>query len=246
MFIFQAHRLTINDFSSDEVVELHEHIQRLEQTLQQRDHELHKLQNEIEKGTSSIMSSIEDLYLVSSNVSSTNALIKSKPTVAELQNEVDQLHDKLDELTQENQLLKNRTQEFDTIFEENEYLYAEKSQWNDEIERLKIRQMLLEQEIHTLKEREKESLVTNDSTTNSNFSQLKHKLDWFNQANNQLQVEIVRLHEQNELISQKYEQAKEDLVKKTQHYQQILEAAQDEQKLPQVTRRHFVITHFLV
>jgi regulator of replication initiation timing len=183
------------------------------------------------------MSSIEDLYHVSTNVSSATNILKHQPSIDDLQNEIDQLHDKLDELIRENQLLKNRTQEFDTIYEENEYLYAEKSHWNEEIERSRIRQLVLEQEIHTLKEREKEFILTNDpsiTTNNSNISQLKLKLDWFNQTNNQLELELVRLREQIDIITKKYEQAKHDLIEKNQHYKQILEAAQDDEKLPQV------------
>jgi FtsZ-binding cell division protein ZapB len=149
---------------SADIAELQENVHLLEQKLQQRDYELQTLQIEIEKGTSSIMSSIEDLYIASASVSpsqhspsSNLALVTTKthPTIEELQNEIDQLHDKLDEISRENQTLKNRTQEFDTIYEENEYLYAEKSQWNDETERLRIRVLVLEQENHALKEREK-------------------------------------------------------------------------------------------
>jgi len=187
------------------------------------------------------MSSIEDLYIVSSNVSSSN-IIKHQPSIEELQNELDQLHDKLDELTRENQILKNRTQEFDTIYEENEYLYAEKSQWNEELERSKIRQLVLEQENQTLKEREKEFILTNDTPNNSNTSQLKLKIEWFNHTNNQLELEIVRLHEQINLITNKYEQTKKDLTDKDQHYKQILEAAQDAQKLPHVYQKIFSFT----
>jgi DNA repair exonuclease SbcCD ATPase subunit len=235
----RSSRLSINENlttanSPNEAVELREHVHRLEQTLHKRDYELKKLQNEIEKGTSSIMSSIEDLYIVSSNVSLSANLPQHQPSIDDLQNEIDQLHDKLDEVKRENQILKNRTQEFDTVYEENEYLYAEKSQWNEELERFRIRQLVLEQENHTLKEREKEFLSTNDMTNNSNISQLKLKLEWFNHTNNQLELEIVHLHEQIDLITKKYEQTKQDLFEKNQHYKQILEAAQNEQKLPQV------------
>jgi uncharacterized protein (DUF3084 family) len=205
--------------------------------LHKRDYELQKLQNEIDKGTSSIMSSIEDLYTVSTNVASPKSILKHQPTVIQLQNELDQLHDKLDELLKENQELKTRTQEFDTIYEENEYLYAEKSQWNEEMERARLRQLVLEQEVHTLREREKEFILTNDPTVtedNSNASQLKLKINWLNQMNNQLELEIVRLREQIESITKKFQQAKRDLTNKTQHYKQIIEAAQDTQKLPQV------------
>ncbi|CAF1491573.1 unnamed protein product [Rotaria sordida] len=230
----------LKQYPSKEVIELREHVHRLEQTLHKRDYELQKLQNEIDKGTSSIMSSIEDLYTVSSNVSSPKSILKHQPPIVQLQNEIDQLHDKLDELTRENQILKTRTQEFDTIYEENEYLYAEKSQWNEEMERSRIRQLVLEQEIHTLKEREKEFILTNDpaiTTDNSNLSQLKLKIDWLNQANNQLELEVVRLREQIDSITKKFQQAKRDLINKTQHYKQILEAAQDTQKLPQELAR---------
>jgi predicted nucleic acid-binding Zn-ribbon protein len=182
------------------------------------------------------MSSIEDLYLISSNVSSTTNLRKLQPSTDDLQNELDQLHDKLDELTRENQILKNRTQEFDTIYEENEYLYAEKSLWNEGMERARVRQLVLEQEIHSLKEREKEFILTNDPVITSNTPQLKLKIDWLNHANNQLELEVARLGEQIDAITQKYEQAKRDLVEKNQHYKQILEAAQNAQQLPQVNR----------
>ena len=180
------------------------------------------------------MSSIEDLCMVSSNVSSSSNIVKNQPTINELQNEIDQLHDKLDELIRENQILKTRTQEFDTVYEENEYLYAEKSQWNEELERSRIRQLILEQENYALKEREKEFFSTNDTTNNSNLSQLKLKIEWFNHTNNQLELEIVRLHEQMDLITKKYEQIKKDLNDKDKHYRQILDVAQDSQKLPQV------------
>ena len=171
-------------------------------------------------------------------------MVKHKPTIEELQNELDQLHDKLDEVIRENQILKNRTQEFDTIYEENEYLYAEKSKWNEEVERSKIRHLILEQEIHTLREREKEFILINDpsiTTNNSNSSQLKLKIDWLNHTNNQLELEVVRSREQTDLVTQKYEQAKRDLIAKNQHYKQILEAAQDTQKLPQVHQYYYFI-----
>ncbi|CAF2069885.1 unnamed protein product [Rotaria magnacalcarata] len=230
----------LNRYPSNEVTQLREHVQRLEQTLHKRDYELQKLQNEIDKGTSSIMSSIEDLYTVSTNVASPKSILKHQPTVIQLQNELDQLHDKLDELIKENQELKTRTQEFDTIYEENEYLYAEKSQWNEEMERARLRQLVLEQEVHTLREREKEFILTNDPTVtedNSSASQLKLKINWLNQINNQLELEIVRLREQIELITNKFQQAKRDLTNKTQHYKQIIEAAQDAKKLPQELAR---------
>ncbi|CAF3052226.1 unnamed protein product [Rotaria sp. Silwood2] len=57
----------------------------LEQTLHKRDYELQKLQNEIDKGTSSIMSSIEDLYTASSNVSSPKSILKHHPFVEQNQ-----------------------------------------------------------------------------------------------------------------------------------------------------------------
>jgi hypothetical protein len=191
------------------------------------------------------MSSIEDLYIVSSNVSSSN-ILKHQPSIDELQNELDQLHDKLDELTRENQILKNRTQEFDTIFEENEYLYAEKSQWNEELERTKIRQLVLEQENDTLKEREKELMSAIDTTNNSNTTtQLKLKIEWFNYTNNQLELEIVRLREQLDLITKKYQQAKRDLIDRNHHYKKILEAAQDAQKLPHVYQKILFFKLFL-
>jgi chromosome segregation ATPase len=174
------------------------------------------------------MSSIEDLYLVSTNVSTT-----AKPSLFELQNELDQLHDKLDELTRENQTLKNRTQEFDTIYEENEYLYAEKSQWNEEIERARMRLLVLEQENHTLKEREKDFNLNNDPST-TNITQFKLKIDWLNQTNKKLELENAHFREHIDLITKKYEQAKQELIEKNQHYKQILDATQDTQKLPQV------------
>jgi regulator of replication initiation timing len=219
----------------------------LEHKLQQRDYELQTLQIEIEKGTSSIMSSIEDLYIASSSVSpsqhsplANRALVshKTQPTIEELQNELDQLHDKLDELTRENQTLKNRTQEFDTIYEENEYLYAEKSHWNEEMEHARIRELVLEQEIRTLKEREKEFLLTSDSNINtSNTTQLKLKIDWLHRTNNQLELEIVRLREQLDLTTKKYQDTKKESIHRDEHYKQLLTVAEDKQQLPQVNSK---------
>jgi len=186
------------------------------------------------------MSSIEDLYIASSSVSPSQHsplfTRKTQPTIEELQNELDQLHDKLDELTRENQTLKNRTQEFDTIYEENEYLYAEKSHWNEEMERSRIRELILEQEINTLKEREKEFLIANDTNVNnnSNTTQLKLKIDWLHRTNNQLELEIVRLREQMDLLNKKCQETKKELINKDEHYKQLLNAAEDRQKLPQV------------
>ena len=228
-----------NNYSPNEVIELREHVQHLEQTLHKRDNELQKLQNEIEKGTTSIMSSIEDLFIVSSNVSPTTNLLQSQPTIEELQNQLDQLHDKLDEVTRENQNLKNRTREFDTIYEENEYLYAEKSQWNEELERSRIRQLVLEQENHSLKEREKEFFVPDDSTSNSNLSQLKLKIEWLHRTNNQLELEIVRLKEQIDMLTKKHQETKKDLIYRDEHYKQLLTAAEDKQQLPQVNQIDF-------
>jgi predicted nuclease with TOPRIM domain len=193
------------------------------------------------------MSSIEDLYIASSSVSPSPHIpikhlqlnsLKSQPTIEELQNELDQLHDKLDEITRENQTLKNRTQEFDTIYEENEYLYAEKSHWNEEMERARIRELVLEQEINSLKEREKEFLINNDSNTNNNANttQLKLKIDWLHRTNNQLELEIVRLREQIDLLTKKYQETKKDLINKDEHYKQLLTVAEDKQQLPQVDR----------
>jgi cell division protein FtsB len=185
------------------------------------------------------MSSIEDLYIASSSVSPSQHsplfTRKTQPTIEELQNELDQLHDKLDELTRENQTLKNRTQEFDTIYEENEYLYAEKSHWNEEVERSRIRELILEQEINTLKEREKEFLIANDTNVNnnSNTTQLKLKIDWLHRTNNQLELEIVRLREQMDLLNKKCQETKKELINKDEHYKQLLNAAEDRQKLPQ-------------
>jgi predicted nuclease with TOPRIM domain len=181
------------------------------------------------------MSSIEDLYIASSNISSPINTFKHQPSIDELQNEVDQLHDRLDELTRENQILKTRIQEIDTIYEENEYLYAEKSQWMEEMERSRLRQLALEQEMNTLKQREKESIVANDSTmTIDNSNELQLEIEWLNRANIQLEREIIQLREQFDLITQTYEQDKRNLIDKNQHYQQILEAAQDTKKLPEV------------
>jgi len=186
------------------------------------------------------MSSIEDLYIASSSVSPSQHsplfIRKTQPTIQELQNELDQLHDKLDELTRENQTLKNRTQEFDTIYEENEYLYAEKSHWNEEIERSRIRELVLEQEVHTLKEREKEFLLTNDTNlnNNSNTTQLKLKIDWLHRTNNQLELEIVRLREQIDLLNKKCQETKKELINKDEHYKQLLNAVENKQQLPQV------------
>jgi chromosome segregation ATPase len=186
------------------------------------------------------MSSIEDLYMASSSVSPSqhSPLLtrKTQPTIQELQNELDQLHDKLDELTRENQTLKNRTQEFDTIYEENEYLYAEKSHWNEEIESSRIRELVLEQEVQTLKEREKEFLLTNDTNinNNSNTTQLKLKIDWLHRTNNQLELEIVRLREQIDLLNKKCQETKKELINKDEHYKQLLNAVDNKQQLPQV------------
>jgi len=186
------------------------------------------------------MSSIEDLYIASSSVSPSQRSPmlpkRSQPTVEELQNELDQLHDKLDDLTRENQTLKNRTQEFDTIYEENEYLYAEKSQWNEELERARIRELVLEQEVRTLKEREKEFLVANDQNlnSNSNTTQLKLKIDWLHKTNNQLELEIVRLREQIDQANKKTQDYKKELIAKDEHYKQLLFVAENKQQLPQV------------
>lgn len=218
-----------------------EHVELLEQKLRQRDYELQTLQIEIEKGTSSIMSSIEDLYIASSSVSPaqrspTSPKKASQPTVEDLQNELDQLHDKLDELTRENQTLKSRTQEFDTIYEENEYLYAEKGQWNEELERGRIRELILEQEVRSLKEREKEFLLINEPNlpANSNATQLKLKVDWLHRTNNQLELEIIRLREQIDLMSKKSQECKRDSMAKDEHYRQLLMTAENKQQLPQV------------
>ncbi|UJR30108.1 hypothetical protein I4U23_017649 [Adineta vaga] len=229
--------------TSVNIAELHEHVQLLEQKLQQRDYELQTLQHEIEKGTSSIMSSIEDLCVASNSVSPTphsptinSKLIRNQlqPTIEELQNEIDQLHDKLDELTRENQTLRNRTQEFDTIYEENEYLYAEKSHRNDEFERARIRELVLEQEIRTLKEREKEFLVTNDSSNeNSNVTQLKLKIEWLHRTNNELELENVRVNEQFDLLNKKYHEIKKESREKDERYKQILSIAENQQELPE-------------
>ncbi|CAF1316645.1 unnamed protein product, partial [Adineta ricciae] len=229
--------------TSANLTELHEHVQLLEQKLQQRDHELHTLQLEIEKGTSSIMSSIEDLCIASNSVSPVphSPMIRAKstssqlkPTIEELQNEIDQLHDKLDEITRENQTLRNRTREFDTIYEENEYLYAEKSVRNEEMERARIRELVLEQEIRTLKEREKEFLVTSDTTPeSSNITQLKLKIDWLHRTNNELELENVRVREQLDFLSEKCQDLKNELIHKDEHHKQILSVAEDQQQLPQ-------------
>ncbi|CAF0987761.1 unnamed protein product [Rotaria sordida] len=246
-FEITSHYPTPVSSTSADIAELREHVHLLEQKLQQREYELQTLQIEIEKGTSSIMSSIEDLNIASSSVSpsqhspSTNfalTTIKNQPVIEELQNELDQLHDKLDELTRENQTLKNRTQEFDTIYEENEYLYAEKSHWNEEMERARIRELVLEQEIRTLKEREKEFLITNDSNVNNlNTTQLKLKIDWLHQTNNQLELEIVRLREQLDLITKKCQDLKKESIQKDEHYKQLLTVAEDKQQLPQELAR---------
>ncbi|CAF1406211.1 unnamed protein product [Adineta steineri] len=242
---------TVSDYplshssASANIADLHDHVHLLEQKLQQRDYELQTLQIEIEKGTSSIMSSVEDLCIASSTVSPTPhspllnpkllaiTTTKNQPTIEQLQNDIDQLHDKLDELTRENQTLKNRTQEFDTIYEENEYLYAEKSHWNEEIERGRIRELVLEQEIYSLKEREKEFLITNDSNMDSsNITQLKLKIDWLHRTNNELELENVRLREQMDLITQKCQEMKKELIHKDDHHKQILSIVEDKQQLP--------------
>ena len=184
------------------------------------------------------MSSIEDLYIASSSVSPSHHsnMSKTQPTIEDIQNELDQLHDKLDELTRENQTLKSRTQEFDTIYEENEYLYAEKSRWNEEIERGRIRELVLEQQIQTLKEHEKEYLRTNDSSAekNTNTTQLKLKIDWLHRSNNQLELEIVRQREQIDLLTKKSHENKRELMQKDEHYKQLLTVMEEKQQLPQV------------
>lgn len=239
--------------TSSNAVDLKEHVHLLEQKLQQRDYELQTLQLEIEKGTSSIMSSIEDLCVASTSVSpparSPNLhralpAIKGQPTtIEELQNEIDVLHDKLDDVTRENQTLRNRTQEFDTIYEENEYLYAEKTHRNDELERARVRELVLEQEIRSLKEREKEFLVTNDTAGESpNSSQLKLKVEWLHRTNNELELENVRIREQLDTVSHKCQELKKELLQKEEHFQQVLSVAQDQQQLPQVDRRSRVST----
>lgn len=185
------------------------------------------------------MSSIEDLYIASSSVSPSIPMPKSQPTIEELQNELDQLHDKLDELTRENQTLKNRTQEFDTIYEENEYLYAEKSRWNEEIERARIRELVLEQEIQTLKEHEKEFLRCQDSTNEktNNTTQLKLKIDWLHRTNNQLELEIVRQREQIDMLTKKCQENKRELLQKDEHYKKLMIVIEEKQQLPQVRER---------
>ena len=184
------------------------------------------------------MSSIEDLYLVSTNVSSPipQHPRPRQPTIDDLQNELDQLHDKLDEITRENQYLKTQAQEHETIFEENEYLYAEKSRWVEELERARVRQLLLEQEIQSLREREKELIHLNDSTISATnpSTAMKLKLDWLKQTNTQLESEVIQLREENQLILEKFEQAKDDFLQKNEHYKKVLLAAQDAQQVPQV------------
>lgn len=232
---------------STEIVQLRQHVQHLEETLHKRDNELQKLQNEIEKGTNSIMSSLDDLYLVSTNGTPTNRMMNRQVTVDDLQNELDQLHDKLDELTRENQVLKTRTQEFDTIYEENEFLYAEKARWNEEIEQTRVRQLVLEQELQTLKGREKEFLNANETSlsnpnnnnniTNNNSAPataVKLKIDILNQRNHQLELEVVQLREQIETIVEKYELLKEEYHKKTEHFRRVFEAAEKQNKIPEV------------
>lgn len=226
---------------SADIRELNEHVHLLEQKLHQRDYELQTLQIEIEKGTSSIMSSIEDLYLASSSVSPTpTSTIVAEQQHDSLQRELDQLHDRLDELTRENQALKSRSQEFETIYEENEYLYAEQSQWNEEMERARVRILILEQDNRALKEREREILGNNEPDANTgNPAQLKLKIDWLYQTNNKLDLEIVNLREQFDSMTRKCQELKKDLSDKDKHYQQILAVAEEQQQLPQVGRhRH--------
>ncbi|UJR16375.1 hypothetical protein I4U23_003278 [Adineta vaga] len=225
-------------YSSNDIVELHEHVHRLEQTLQQRDYDLQKLQNQIEKGTSSIMSSIEDLCIASSKVSSprpasTLSLYKQQPTINDLQNEIDQLHDRLDELTNENQILQSRLQEVDTIYEENQYLYNERSQWAEEMEHCRLRQLTLVQEMNRLKQRENDFLQTNHSDT----SHFKIEIDQITQRNHELEDELIHLREQMHHMKQAYERDKQDLVDTNHHYKQILQATQHAQKLPKKLAR---------
>ena len=195
------------------------------------------------------MSSIEDLCLASSSISpkkrdSSPLKNENFNNVEQVQNELDQLHDKLDELTRENQTLKSRAQEFDTIYEENEYLYAEKLHWNEEIERARVRELILQQEIRSLKEREREFLLKNDSTemNNLNSSQLKMKIEWLYQTNNKLDLEISNLRDQLDSMTKKNQEIKKDFFEKEKHFQEILSINEDQQKLPQV---HFQTFFFL-
>lgn len=236
---------TILTPTTTEIQELNDHVRLLEQKLKQRDYELQTLQVEIEKGTSSIMSSIEDLCLASSSVSANQPMTTSAPSltnqqkqdvIEEYQIEIDQLHDKLDDLTRENQQLKNRVQEFDTIYEENEYLYAEKSRWNEEVERARVRELILEQEIRSLKEREQEFLIKNEATdlVNLNPAQLKIKIEWLYQTNNKLDLEVSSLRDQLDAMTNKCQDLKRDLIEKDKHYQKILSVTEEEQNLPEV------------
>ena len=183
------------------------------------------------------MSSIEDLYLVSTGVASPSYPLppRHRPaTIDDLQNELDQLHDKLDELTRENQVLKSRTQEFDTIYEENEFLYAEKSLWNEEIERARVRQLVLEQELRTLKEREKEFFHAPDDASLNTSTTGKKKIEYLKQTNHRLEAELARLRQQIEIVNENFHQAKQDLTDKTEHFKKILDAARNSQQVPQV------------
>ncbi|CAF1003534.1 unnamed protein product [Adineta ricciae] len=227
------------EHSSNQMVELHEHVHRLEQTLQQRDYDLQKLQNQIEKGTSSIMSSIEDLCIASSKISSpppassTISLYKHQPSIHDLQNEIDQLHDRLDELTNENQTLQTRLQEVDTIYEENQYLYAEKSQWMEEMEHARLQQLALVQEFNVMKQRERDAR----QTKHSDLSQFQIQIDRLTGTNNELENEVIHLREQMHRMKQAYEKDKQDLLDTNHHYKQILQATQQTQKLPKKSTR---------
>lgn len=218
------------DHSPHELAELHEHVHRLEQTLQQRDYDLQKLQNHIERGTSSIMSSIEDLCTASSKIASPTAQLKPSPSVAELQNEVDQLHDRLDELGNENQLLRTRLQEVDTIYEENQYLYEEKNQWAEEMEHARRYQLALVQEINAMKQHA--DLL--------DAPQMQEKMEQLSGENRSLEDEVLQLREQLQFVAEAYERDKQELLDANEHYKQILQAGQHGHKLPKVTPARLV------
>ncbi|CAF0967058.1 unnamed protein product, partial [Didymodactylos carnosus] len=257
-----------------EIVELREHVRRLENTLHQREIELGKLQQEIEKGTSSIMSSIEDLFLISTpppstqqspskgstshdkelvlplprstvvNTLSSSLVVSTTDEIERLQTELDQLHDKLDDISRENQLLRDRVQDCETVEEENVFLYAKKQKLDDEIERGRMRELLIEQELKLLQDKLKgaegnrdnkggQSTIMDTSQTIGNISNMKLKIDRLHRVNNQLELEVIGLRDELQLTNNKYEQCKRELYQKDEHYKKLLAIIEDNQRFPQ-------------
>ncbi|CAF0938246.1 unnamed protein product [Didymodactylos carnosus] len=228
----------------------------------------------------SIMSSIDDLFLISTSPSSTqhtlierestfhnkeiispspfcsngidtltsSLVLSTKDEIERLQTELDQLYDKLDDISRENQSLKNRIQDYEILEEENEFLYAERQKLKDEIERGRVRELLIEQELKTLQDKlktvendhdlkDERSTKTDTSQTTANISNFKLKIDWLHRTNNQLELEVVRIRDELQLANNKYEQCKRDLYQKDEHYKNLLAAIDDNQRLPQELSR---------